>query len=99
MVNLIGSQIERYRKDIKLNKNEFFFDYLKESQRKKKNGTYNNFNLMLKSIEGNFDHPKVNSFLLNIYRIKSSFSRRKCSCLRHSWFKSVFNKILEFVDR
>ena len=36
MVNLIGSQIERYRKDIKLNKNEFFFDYLKKEIKEKR---------------------------------------------------------------
>ena len=36
MVNLIGSQIEPYRKDIKLNKNEFFFDYLKKEIKEKR---------------------------------------------------------------
>ena len=30
MVNLIGNQIEPYRKNLKLNENEFFFDYLKK---------------------------------------------------------------------
>ena len=46
MVNLIGNQIEPYRQNIKLNDNEFFFDYLKKRyQRKKKNGSYNNFNI------------------------------------------------------
>ena len=30
MVNLIGNQIIPYRENIKLNDNEFFFDYLKK---------------------------------------------------------------------
>ena len=30
MINLIGSQIEPYRQNLKLNDNEFFFDYLKK---------------------------------------------------------------------
>jgi len=36
MVNLIGSQIEQYRKDKKLNENEFFFDYLKKEVKEKR---------------------------------------------------------------
>ncbi len=36
MVNLIGNQIEPYRKDLKLNKNEFFFDYLKKDIKEKR---------------------------------------------------------------
>ena len=37
MINLIGSQIEPYRQNLKLNDNEFFFDYLKKEikQRRK----------------------------------------------------------------
>merc|ERR1711991_742402 len=34
MVNLIGKQIEPYRKNLKLGKNEFFFDYLKKKKKK-----------------------------------------------------------------
>tara|TARA_Y100000992_G_scaffold293697_1_gene252619 strand:+ start:1404 stop:2450 length:1047 start_codon:yes stop_codon:yes gene_type:complete len=36
MVNLIGNQIEPYRKNIKLNENEFFFDYLKKEIKDKR---------------------------------------------------------------
>ena len=36
MINLIGNQIEPYRKNIKLNDNEFFFDYLKKEIKKTK---------------------------------------------------------------
>ncbi len=36
MENLIGSQIEPYRQNIKLNKNEFFFDYLKKEIKEKR---------------------------------------------------------------
>ena len=36
MVNLIGNQIEPYRQNIKLNKNEFFFDYLKKEIKDKR---------------------------------------------------------------
>ena len=36
MLNLIGNQIEPYRKNLKLNKNEFFFDYLKKEIKKKR---------------------------------------------------------------
>ncbi len=36
MVNLIGKQIEPYRKNIKLNDNEFFFDYLKKEIKEKR---------------------------------------------------------------
>ncbi len=36
MVNLIGHQIETYRKSSKLNKNEFFFDYLKKEIKDKR---------------------------------------------------------------
>ena len=39
MINLIGSQIEPYRKNLNLNKNEFFYDYLKkEIKHKRKMG-------------------------------------------------------------
>ena len=62
MINLIGDQIVPYRKNFKLNENEFFFDYLKRLK-KKKNGSYNNPNLNAKSIEGNFDNPEVNELL------------------------------------
>ena len=37
MINLIGSQIEAYRKNINLNNNEFFFDYLKKEIKEKRN--------------------------------------------------------------
>mgnify|MGYP001403899920 CR=1 FL=1 len=36
MINLIGNQIEPYRKDQKLNDNEFFFDYLKKEIKEKR---------------------------------------------------------------
>ena len=36
MVNLIGNQIEPYRKNIKLDNNEFFFDYLKKEIKDKR---------------------------------------------------------------
>ena len=36
MINLIGSQIEPYRKNIKLNDNEFLFDYLKKEIKDKR---------------------------------------------------------------
>ena len=36
MINLIGDQIETYRKNPKLNDNEFFFDYLKKEIKKKR---------------------------------------------------------------
>ncbi len=36
MLNLIGNQIEPYRKNLKLNKNEFFFDYLKKDIKEKR---------------------------------------------------------------
>jgi 5-(carboxyamino)imidazole ribonucleotide synthase len=36
MINLIGNQIEAYRKDLKLNDNEFFFDYLKKEIKEKR---------------------------------------------------------------
>ena len=36
MVNLIGNQIEPYRKNFKLNNNEFFFDYLKKEIKDKR---------------------------------------------------------------
>tara|TARA_B100000963_G_scaffold349677_1_gene359011 strand:+ start:952 stop:1998 length:1047 start_codon:yes stop_codon:yes gene_type:complete len=36
MVNLIGNQIEPYRKNLKLNENEFFFDYLKKEIKDKR---------------------------------------------------------------
>tara|TARA_B100001093_G_scaffold500630_1_gene551339 strand:- start:391 stop:1437 length:1047 start_codon:yes stop_codon:yes gene_type:complete len=36
MVNLIGNQIEPYRNNLKLNKNEFFFDYLKKEIKEKR---------------------------------------------------------------
>ena len=36
MVNLIGNQIEPYRKNNKLNDNEFFFDYLKKEVKEKR---------------------------------------------------------------
>ena len=36
MVNLIGNQIEPYRQNIKLNENEFFFDYLKKDIKEKR---------------------------------------------------------------
>ena len=35
MVNLIGNQIEPYRKNLELGKNEFFFDYLKKEIKEK----------------------------------------------------------------
>ena len=36
MVNLIGNQIEPYRKNLELNKNEYFFDYLKKEIKEKR---------------------------------------------------------------
>ena len=36
MINLIGNQIEAYRKDLKLKDNEFFFDYLKKEIKEKR---------------------------------------------------------------
>ena len=36
MVNLIGNQIEPYRQNLKLNENEFFFDYLKKEVKEKR---------------------------------------------------------------
>jgi len=36
MINLIGNQIEPYRKNLKLNDNEFFFDYLKKEVKDKR---------------------------------------------------------------
>ena len=36
MINLIGDQIEPYRKKIKFNDNEFFFDYLKKEVKSKR---------------------------------------------------------------
>ena len=36
MINLIGDQIEPYRKKIKFNDNEFFFDYLKKDIKEKR---------------------------------------------------------------
>ena len=36
MVNLIGKQIEPYRQNLKLNENEFFFDYLKKEVKEKR---------------------------------------------------------------
>ena len=36
MVNLIGNQIEPYRQNLKLNENEFFFDYLKKEIKEKR---------------------------------------------------------------
>ena len=35
-INLIGNQIEPYRQNIKLNNNEFFFDYLKKEIKDKR---------------------------------------------------------------
>ena len=36
MINLIGNEIEPYRQNLKLNDNEFFFDYLKKEIREKR---------------------------------------------------------------
>jgi 5-(carboxyamino)imidazole ribonucleotide synthase len=36
MINLIGNQIEPYRQNLKLDENEFFFDYLKKEIKKKR---------------------------------------------------------------
>ena len=36
MINLIGNQIEPYRQKVKLNDNEFFFDYLKKEIKEKR---------------------------------------------------------------
>ena len=36
MKNLIGNQIEAYRQNLKLNDNEFFFDYLKKEIKEKR---------------------------------------------------------------
>ena len=36
MINLIGKEIEPYRKNLKLNENEFFFDYQKKEIKDKR---------------------------------------------------------------
>tara|TARA_B100000035_G_scaffold254285_1_gene223801 strand:- start:619 stop:1665 length:1047 start_codon:yes stop_codon:yes gene_type:complete len=36
MINLIGNQIEPYRKNMKFNENEFFYDYLKKEVKEKR---------------------------------------------------------------
>ena len=36
MLNLIGNQIKPYRENLKLNENEFFFDYLKKEIKEKR---------------------------------------------------------------
>ena len=36
MINLIGNQIEPFRQNLKLNDNEFFFDYLKKDIKEKR---------------------------------------------------------------
>ena len=36
MINLIGNQIEPYRKNLELNDNQFFFDYLKKEIKEKR---------------------------------------------------------------
>ena len=36
MINLIGNQIKPYRQNLKLNKDEFFFDYLKKEIKEKR---------------------------------------------------------------
>ena len=36
MINLIGNEIEPYRQNLRLNKNEFFFDYLKKEIKEKR---------------------------------------------------------------
>ena len=36
MVNLLGDQIEPYRKNLTLNDKEFFFDYLKKEIKEKR---------------------------------------------------------------
>ena len=36
MLNLIGNQIEPYRRKVKLKENEFFFDYLKKEIKEKR---------------------------------------------------------------
>ena len=36
MINLIGNQINSYRQDVRLNDNEFFFDYLKKEVKEKR---------------------------------------------------------------
>ncbi len=36
MINLIGSQIEPYRQNVKLKYNEFLFDYLKKEIKDKR---------------------------------------------------------------
>ena len=36
MINLIGNQIEPYRKKLELNDNQFFFDYLKKEIKEKR---------------------------------------------------------------
>ena len=36
MINLIGKEIEPYRQNLKLNNNEFFYDYLKKEIKEKR---------------------------------------------------------------
>ena len=36
MINIIGKEIEPYRKNLELNKNQFFFDYQKKDAKEKR---------------------------------------------------------------
>ena len=65
MINLIGNQISHYRKSPQLDDNEFFFDYLKkEVKEKRKMGHITILSQILKSIENNFENPKVHELLV-----------------------------------
>ena len=41
---------------------------------------------MLKSIEGNFDHPEVNQLLKNHFiELRGASPEGSCSCFRYPW--------------
>ena len=54
---------------------------------------------MLKSIEGNFDHPEVNELLTKHFIELSTSPKGNCSRFRHTWFKSTIYKVLEFMGK
>ena len=55
---------------------------------------------MLKSIEGNFDHPEVNELLIKHFvELRAASPEGSAHVLDISWFKSFFNKILELMGR
>ena len=55
---------------------------------------------MLKSIEGNFDHPEVNELLIKHFvELRAASPEGSAHVLDISWFTSFFNKILELMGR